>query len=116
MTSIKIFDSLMLTLVHRPNIQERIFAEIKKAAGETGRMSLVHRPHMPYTWAVLLEILRMALPLPMAFTHQTLEDTIVQGYKLPNQTPVGNLNIFFSFLKYNMKQFVAAKVVVVEGT
>ena len=54
---------LMLVLLHHRQVQQRLQQEVDRVIGHTRSPSLSDRPLMPYTEAVLMELLRQAAVL-----------------------------------------------------
>ncbi|XP_060694495.1 vitamin D 25-hydroxylase [Hemiscyllium ocellatum] len=71
-----------------PNIQEKVHQEIDSIMGKNQIPSLEHKPQMPYTEAVLHEILRFCNIAPLGIFRATAKNTIVRGYSIPKGTTV----------------------------
>ncbi|XP_077309808.1 vitamin D 25-hydroxylase [Lithobates pipiens] len=71
-----------------PNIQGQVQKEIDSVVGPNRMPSLEDRPAMPYTEAVLHEILRFCNIAPLGIFHATSRDTVVRGYSIPEGTTV----------------------------
>ncbi|XP_067850005.1 vitamin D 25-hydroxylase isoform X2 [Heptranchias perlo] len=71
-----------------PNIQEKVHHEIDTIVGKNQIPSLENKPHMPYTEAVLQEVLRFCNIAPLGIFHATAKNTIVRGYSIPKGTTV----------------------------
>ncbi|XP_069079796.1 vitamin D 25-hydroxylase isoform X1 [Pleurodeles waltl] len=71
-----------------PNIQGQVQKEIDFVVGPNGTPSLEAKPRMPYTEAVLHEILRFCNIVPLGIFHATSKDTVVRGYLIPEGTTV----------------------------
>ena len=54
---------------------------------------------MPYTEAVLMEVLRLSSVTPFAVPHQATVDTKLQGYTIPEVT-IHLISIIFQRLKH----------------
>ncbi|XP_045191616.1 steroid 17-alpha-hydroxylase/17,20 lyase-like [Mercenaria mercenaria] len=79
---------LLLVLLHRPEIQNRLHMEIDHVVGSSRDPSLSDRPSMPYMEACLLETLRYISHVPLAVPHATICDTSVGGKHIPKNTTV----------------------------
>lgn len=62
--------------------------EIDLIMGRTGKPSWDDKCKMPYTEAVLHEVLRFCNIVPLGIFHATSEDVIVRGYSIPKGTTV----------------------------
>jgi ent-kaurene oxidase len=77
----------MFELAKNPEIQDRLYQEIKEVCGD-GKLTEDHLPRLPYLKAVFYETLRRHSPgpiLPPRFIH---EDTTLGGYQVPGGTDV----------------------------
>ena len=72
------FYSLLYCLARNPHVQEKMRAEIRGKMRK-GKDKFV----LSYCWAVILETLRYIPQLGLGAPHQTREDIVVDGYKIP---------------------------------
>ncbi|CAL8111339.1 unnamed protein product [Orchesella dallaii] len=77
---------LMLYLSHHPGVQQKLIEEILSVVGKERQPSLSDRASLPYTEAVLMEVLRKSALVPMGVFHRMLQDTMFHGYLLPKHT------------------------------
>ncbi|KAK6169270.1 hypothetical protein SNE40_020361 [Patella caerulea] len=78
----------ILYLLHNPNIQAICYKEIQDVVGSGRLPSMKDRPSMPYTQAVLHEVLRIANIVIVGLPHTVDEDVIFHGYVIPKDTVV----------------------------
>ncbi|EMP38283.1 Vitamin D 25-hydroxylase [Chelonia mydas] len=71
-----------------PNIQGQVHKEIDLVVGPNKTPSLEEKCKMPYTEAVLHEILRFCNIAPLGIFHATSKDTVVRGYSIPEGTTI----------------------------
>ncbi|XP_052570464.1 vitamin D 25-hydroxylase isoform X2 [Peromyscus californicus insignis] len=71
-----------------PNIQGQVHKEIDLIMGYSRKPSWEDKCKMPYTEAVLHEVLRFCNIVPLGIFHATSEDAIVRGYSIPKGTTV----------------------------
>ncbi|XP_075043702.1 vitamin D 25-hydroxylase isoform X2 [Mixophyes fleayi] len=71
-----------------PNIQGHIQKEIDSVVGPNRIPVFEDRSSMPYTEAVLHEVLRYCNIAPLGIFHATSRDTVVRGYSIPEGTTV----------------------------
>ncbi|KAM3919275.1 vitamin D 25-hydroxylase [Leptodactylus fuscus] len=71
-----------------PNIQVQVQKEIDLVVGPNQIPTLEVRSYMPYTEAVLHEVLRFCNIAPLGIFHATSRDTVVRGYSIPEGTTV----------------------------
>lgn len=81
---------IMANLVKKPEIQERLYEEIKSVvAGDEAKEIEEEEAHkMPYLKAVVLEGLRRHPPGHFVLPHSVTEDTVLGGYKVPKRGTV----------------------------
>ncbi|CAL8102464.1 unnamed protein product [Orchesella dallaii] len=77
-----------LLLALNPDKQEKLHEEIKRVVGLSRLPSLNDRPSMPYTEAVINEVMRFSAMVPLAVFHSALEDMTFKGYTIPKGTLV----------------------------
>ncbi|XP_018429766.1 PREDICTED: vitamin D 25-hydroxylase [Nanorana parkeri] len=78
----------LLFMALYPNIQGQVQREIDSVVGPNQTPTCADRPAMPYTEAVLHEILRFCNIAPLGIFHATSRDTEVRGYSIPEGTTV----------------------------
>uniref|UniRef100_A0A4X2KDN3 Cytochrome P450 family 2 subfamily R member 1 n=1 Tax=Vombatus ursinus TaxID=29139 RepID=A0A4X2KDN3_VOMUR len=71
-----------------PNIQGQVHKEIDLIVGPNRTPSLEDKSQMPFTEAVLHEVLRFCNVVPLGIFHATSQDTVVRGYSIPRGTTV----------------------------
>ncbi|NXK46820.1 CP2R1 hydroxylase, partial [Chauna torquata] len=71
-----------------PNIQGQVQKEIDLVIGPNKMPTLEEKCKMPYTEAVLHEVLRFCNIVPLGIFHATSKDTVVRGYSIPEGTTV----------------------------
>uniref|UniRef100_A0A3Q1K977 Cytochrome P450, family 2, subfamily AD, polypeptide 2 n=1 Tax=Anabas testudineus TaxID=64144 RepID=A0A3Q1K977_ANATE len=75
-----------LYMMHYPEIQEKVQAEIDKMIGQSRQPVLADRPNLPYTEAVIHEIQRMGNIVPLGLPKMASKDTTLGGYFIPKGT------------------------------
>ncbi|XP_047444005.1 cytochrome P450 2J4-like [Mugil cephalus] len=78
----------LLYMIHYPDIQERVQAEIDAVIGSSRQPCMTDRENLPYTDAVIHEIQRMGNIVPLNVFHMTNKDTTVDKYTIPKGTAV----------------------------
>ncbi|CAM6091953.1 unnamed protein product [Calypogeia fissa] len=73
----------MGNLIQYPEIQTRIYEEIKSVVPDGRPVSEADVEKMPYLQAVVKEALRKHPPLPFGITHGVTEQTKLRGYDIP---------------------------------
>jgi hypothetical protein len=84
---------IFLYMARNQHVQEKLAEEIDRVVGQSRLPSLSDRPNMPYTEAVIHEVMRAATMAPMAVPHSTTEDVVFHGYHIPKKTMVW-LNLY----------------------
>ncbi|KAG2461515.1 CP2J2 protein, partial [Polypterus senegalus] len=78
----------LLFMVKYPDVQEKVQTEIESVMGQDGPPSMDKRPQMPFTEAVICEVLRMGNVIPLSLTRITSDDISLGGYLIPKDTKV----------------------------
>ncbi|XP_028915058.1 vitamin D 25-hydroxylase [Ornithorhynchus anatinus] len=78
----------VLLMALYPNIQGQVQKEIDQRVGPDRAPTLEDKPQMPYTEAVLHEVLRFCNIVPLGIFHATSKDTVIRGYSIPQGTMV----------------------------
>ncbi len=80
------------TLAFRKCIQDKVHSEVSKVLAQDGtrRVTVAHRPEMPYLRATILECLRVFTVTPMGGApHSPVVDVELRGYGvIPKGTPI----------------------------
>uniref|UniRef100_A0A0M3IH13 Cytochrome P450 2L1 n=1 Tax=Ascaris lumbricoides TaxID=6252 RepID=A0A0M3IH13_ASCLU len=77
----------IIYLIHRPDVQERLFKEIETKIGAR-KVTWADRTTMHYTMAVINEVQRIINILPWHIPHATIADTILRGYNIAKGTTI----------------------------
>ena len=67
----------VLYLLVNPNIQRKVQSELDSVVGRNRFPRISDKINLPYTRAVIQEILRLASPVPLAVLHTVSEDTTI---------------------------------------
>ncbi|XP_076600470.1 cytochrome P450 1A1 [Chaetodon auriga] len=78
----------VMYMVAYPDIQERLFQEIKDNVGLDRTPLLSDRSNLPYLEAFMLELFRHSSFLPFTIPHCSTKDTSLNGYFIPKDTCV----------------------------
>nr|XP_020448126.1 cytochrome P450 1A1 [Monopterus albus] len=78
----------VMYLVAYPEIQERLYQELKVKVGLDCTPRLSDRPNLPFLEAFILEIFRHSSFLPFTIPHCTTKNTSLNGYFIPKDTCV----------------------------
>ncbi|XP_071482220.1 cytochrome P450 2J2-like [Diadema antillarum] len=84
----------ILFMAGYPDIQKKVVAEIKREIGLDAAPSYEHQKAMPYTQAVLTEILRFRPIAPIGVPHRATADIKIKDYDIPKGTNIG-MNILY---------------------
>ncbi|XP_002740927.1 cytochrome P450 1A1-like [Saccoglossus kowalevskii] len=79
---------LILYMIIHPEIQYKVHEEIDRVVSRDRLPTLSDRAKLPYTDAVLQEVIRHASLAPLTVPYSTLKDTDLLGYKIPKDTPI----------------------------
>lgn len=75
-------------LLHHPQLQERVQAELDECVGVDRPPCLSDRPHLPLLDAVLCEVMRIRPVSPILIPHVAMQDTSLGGHGVPKGTRV----------------------------
>ncbi|XP_030271502.1 cytochrome P450 1A1 [Sparus aurata] len=78
----------VMYLVAYPEIQERLYQEMKESVGLDRTPCLSDKPKLPFLEAFILEIFRHSSFLPFTIPHCSSKDTSLNGYFIPKDTCV----------------------------
>ncbi|BFZ07132.1 hypothetical protein BsWGS_10171 [Bradybaena similaris] len=73
----------VLYMLNCPEIQEKLFQEIKEQVGLNRAPGIQDRCKLPYINAAIMETLRLASIVPLSLMHTCSEDTTLRGYTIP---------------------------------
>uniref|UniRef100_H2Z815 Uncharacterized protein n=1 Tax=Ciona savignyi TaxID=51511 RepID=H2Z815_CIOSA len=79
-----------LTMALHPEYQTRVRCEIDDVIGRNGTAKLSDQSKMPFTRAVIAELLRFRTLGPLSLPRAAVKDVTVQGYKIPKGTNVSS--------------------------
>ncbi|CAL8079869.1 unnamed protein product [Orchesella dallaii] len=83
---------IVLYLSYHQQVQSRMQDELDSVVGTNRLPSLSDRPNLPYTEAVIMEVLRISNILPNGVMHRMLEDVVFHGFFFPKGvTVISNL-------------------------
>ena len=73
-------------LAENPEIQSRAQAEINQQIGLDRKVNLMDKKHLPYTQALVMELVRLSDIHPIGVLHAPDRDTTIEGFKVPKGT------------------------------
>jgi cytochrome P450 len=79
---------MLAYLIHHKEVQEKLQDEIDCVVGKRRHPSLTDRSSMPYTEAVIHEVLRFSSIIPFGIFHATTEDVNFHGFFIPKDTMI----------------------------
>ncbi|KAG2117032.1 cytochrome P450 [Suillus discolor] len=82
-TTVSAIYSLFLAMTLFPDVQKKAQAEIDAVVGPDRFPTFADRDSLPYTDALVKEILRWHVVAPTGFPHRVTEDDIHDGYYIP---------------------------------
>ncbi|XP_073399327.1 cytochrome P450 2C7-like isoform X1 [Dendrobates tinctorius] len=78
----------MVLVAHYPEVQAKVQQEIDKTTKSLRLPEIMDKAQLPYTNAVMHEILRVFDLAPTASPHAVTEDVVFRGYTIPKGTTV----------------------------
>lgn len=86
------FSSAFLFILHYmirfPEVQQRMRQDVYNATGHDRLPDLSDRRKLPYLEAVFHEVMRHSSFVAITIPHRTLDNTVLNGYKIPKDTLV----------------------------
>uniref|UniRef100_A0AAV2LGL6 Cytochrome P450 2U1 n=1 Tax=Knipowitschia caucasica TaxID=637954 RepID=A0AAV2LGL6_KNICA len=79
---------ILLYMVLYPNIQEQVQKEIDATIGRHRSPSMTDKGSLPLTEAMIMEVQRLTVVVPLAIPHMTSMDTEFCGYNIPKGTVI----------------------------
>ncbi|XP_059161770.1 cytochrome P450 2B1-like [Physella acuta] len=76
----------LLYVVNNPDVQKKIYDELKEQVGTNRTPCIQDKPKLIYLNAVIKETQRVASIIPHSVTHTCTEDAEVRGYTIPKGT------------------------------
>ena len=87
---------LILLMCHHQDCQRRVQQEIDDVIGQLDKPTANHRKDMPYTEAVIMEMMRYVSQTPIAIPHKCNKDVILDGYLIEKDTGVSIIYMYTS--------------------
>ncbi|XP_072552229.1 cytochrome P450 17A2 [Salminus brasiliensis] len=75
-------------LLHHPQVQERLHAELDEYVGRDRPPALSDRSNLPFLESVLCEVMRIRPVSPILIPHVAMQDTSLGGHDVPKGTRV----------------------------
>ncbi|XP_067391702.1 cytochrome P450 2J2-like isoform X2 [Emydura macquarii macquarii] len=76
----------LLYMAIYPDVQERVQAEIDRVIGQSRQPAMDDRDNMPYTNAVINEVQRISIIVPLNLPRISTSDTTLAGFHVPKGT------------------------------
>ncbi|QRW23722.1 cytochrome P450 family protein [Rhizoctonia solani] len=92
-TTASLVNSFFLVVSLYPECAKKAQAEIDSVVGRDRIPTLQDRGLLPYTDALVQEVMRMCPPVPLGLAHLSTEDIEFHGYRIPKGTTI-NPNIW----------------------
>ncbi|OWA54867.1 Cytochrome P450 2J6 [Hypsibius exemplaris] len=77
-----------LYMVENPDILSKVQNELDAVISHNDVIRLEHKSQLPYTEAVIFELLRLSSIAPLGVFHRTTEPSVLNGFDLPKNTLV----------------------------
>ena len=73
---------LILYMIVYPEVQKRVQNEIDETIGSSRRIEFTDRSRLNYTWATILEVMRITTVVPFSLPHSTTTNTELNGFSI----------------------------------
>ncbi|XP_035667220.1 cytochrome P450 2J6-like [Branchiostoma floridae] len=92
----------LLYMVLYPEVQQKVQEEIDSVVGPDTALSITQRSQLPYTEAVIAEVMRISPIAAMGAIHATSNDANLFGYEIPEGTMIFPLtwSVFYDPVHY----------------
>ncbi|CAN1295311.1 Tryptamine 5-hydroxylase [Linum perenne] len=87
-TSSATIEWTLTELVRHPSCLTKAQSEIRTIVGGKSRVEEGHLQHFTYTKAAIKEAMRLHPPVPLLVPRESMEDCVLEGYKIPAKTRV----------------------------
>ncbi|EEF51898.1 cytochrome P450, putative [Ricinus communis] len=87
-TTFTTLDWAMTELIMSPRVMEKAQAEIRRIVGERRVVQEGDLPRLHYMKAVIKEIFRLDPAVPVLIPRESMEEVIVDGYKIPTKSRI----------------------------
>ncbi|KAI8146445.1 cytochrome P450 [Fennellomyces sp. T-0311] len=87
-TTASTLEWMIALLANHPEVQYKVYEEIKANVGLVRLPRHEDEPDLPYLQCVILETLRLRPPAPLSVPHATSQDDTYKGWFIPAQTTV----------------------------
>ncbi|KIM82350.1 hypothetical protein PILCRDRAFT_8150 [Piloderma croceum F 1598] len=87
-TTVSVMTTFFLMMTLHPDVQRRAQAEIDRVVGKDRLPSIDDQKALPFTMAVIKEVLRCAPVVPAGLPHRVTQENIYQGFRIPKGTTV----------------------------
>jgi cytochrome P450 family 2 subfamily J len=76
----------VLYMLNYPDMQEKVYKELKEVVGTERVPNMQDKCQMPYLNATILETQRLSSIVPLSLMHMCSEDVTLRGYSIPKGT------------------------------
>ncbi|XP_035667221.1 cytochrome P450 2U1-like [Branchiostoma floridae] len=93
----------LLYMVLYPEVQQKVQEEIDSVVGPDTALSITQRSQLPYTEAVITEVMRIKPVAPMSLPHATSKNANLFGYDIPEGTMIWPVlwSVFYDPVHYH---------------
>lgn len=81
-TTITVVQLFLLAMILHPEVLRKAQAELDAVVGPARLPTFADRPALPYLDAVMSEVLRWGVPVPLGLPHRLMEDDVYRGTHL----------------------------------
>ncbi|TKR77289.1 hypothetical protein L596_018288 [Steinernema carpocapsae] len=87
-TTVCTLQHAVLFLLQNPEIQEKLHQEIANQIGSEQHLTLKDQSKLVYLSAFIQEVHRLTNVIPLSLPHETLEDAVIEGYRISKGTTI----------------------------
>jgi len=87
-TTVSAMTTFFLMMALHPDVQRRAQAEIDRVVGKDRLTTIKDQKALPFTMAVIKEVLRFTPVVPTGLPHRVTRDDVYQGFRIPKGATV----------------------------
>ena len=79
---------VLMYVIYYQDVQQKIYSEILAVTGGNRDVTWADKAQLPYSEAVMMEVLRIEPPFPLTANHAVSRETTFNGYRIPTRAHI----------------------------